>query len=188
MRNELVKQTLSLSFCSTSASASRTLSMTGLRNAPEAFEKKVRRRVLLFGRSSWAGSAVHGADHEVTSRVYREPDDIQMLPSLSDINIRKNSPTHRPRSFPDRISPRFLDRIHSVRPSNLGISPPPASPYLPYSLVHLAFQPVQFLLGDLECAGERHADEREDVGEGVDSFEKGVCRMFESMQRLWRIP
>jgi hypothetical protein len=57
-------------------------------------------------------------------------------------------------------------------------------------LLHLAFQPVQFLLrllGDLECAGERHADEREDVGEGVDSFEKGVCRMFESMQRLWRI-
>jgi hypothetical protein len=40
IRNELVKQTLSLSFCSTSASAIRTLLMTGLRNAPEAFEKR----------------------------------------------------------------------------------------------------------------------------------------------------
>jgi hypothetical protein len=47
-------------------------------------------------------------------------------------------------------------------------------------LLHLAFQPVQFLLGDLECAGERHADEREDVGEGVDSLEKGVVECLKA--------
>ncbi len=126
---------------------------------------------------------MHGADHEVTRRVYREPDDIQMLPNLSDINIRKNSPTHSPRSFPDYVSlpasltvstPCSQATFGSLLLQPLLISPTP--------LLHLAFQPVQFLLrlpGDLECAGERHADEREDVGEGGGFSREGSGRRFE---------
>jgi hypothetical protein len=114
--------------------------------------------------------------------MYREPDDIQMLPNLSDINIRKNSPTHRPRSFPVS-TPCSQATFGYLLLQPLLISPT--------TLLHLAFQPVQFLLRLLATSSvpKRGTRMRERMStRWVDSLEKGVDEGLKSMRRVWRIP
>jgi len=107
----------------------------------------MRRRVILFGRCSRVGSAVHGADHEVTRRVYREPD-IQMLLNLSDMNIRKNSPTHRRRSYTPgspttsrQPSPRWYNDQHSS-PGQRGCKGTPTFFSFSFLCIHLTLLQV----------------------------------------------